>query len=77
MSSKNPGVHVTPRNDGRWNVIRDGADRASSVHDTQAAAVDTGRATARREQTEILIHGRDGKIRDRDSYGNDPFPPRG
>jgi len=77
MTNKKPTVHITPRDDRRWNVIRDGADRASSVHDTQAAADHTGRATARREQAEIVIHGRDGKIRDRDSYGNDPFPPRG
>lgn len=77
MTRTNPGVHITPRDDGRWNVTRDGADRASSVHDTQTTATDAGRATARREQTELFIHGRDGKIRDRDSYGNDPFPPQG
>ncbi|MCT7748979.1 MAG: DUF2188 domain-containing protein, partial [Lactobacillus crispatus] len=22
-------------------------------------------------------HGKDGKIQSRDSYGNDPFPPKG
>jgi hypothetical protein len=77
MSNKNPAVHITPRDDGRWNVIRDGAERASSVHDTQTDATDAGRNTARREETELYIHGRDGKNRDRDSYGNDPYPPRG
>ena len=77
MSDKNPGVHITPRDDGRWNVSRDGASRASSIHDTQADAIDAGRSTARREGTELFIHGRDGQIRDRDSYGDDPYPPRG
>ncbi|RNM14047.1 DUF2188 domain-containing protein [Nocardioides pocheonensis] len=77
MSEKRKGVHITPRDDGQWNVIRDGAQRASSVHPTQADATDAGRATARREQTELYIHGRDNKIRDRDSYGGDPFPPKG
>ena len=75
--SKGKGVHVTPREDGRWNVVRDGAERASSVHDTQAEAATAGRGTARRERTELYVHGRDGRIRERDSYGNDPYPPRG
>jgi hypothetical protein len=77
MSSKTPGVHITPRDDGRWNVTRDGAERASSVHDRQADATDAGRSTAQREHAELYIHGRDGKIRARDSYGNDPYPPEG
>lgn len=69
-------VHVTPHEDG-WQVRREGADRASSVHGTQAEAESAGRSTARREGTEFLLHGRDGQIRDRDSYGNDPYPPKG
>lgn len=71
------GVHITPRDDGQWNVVRDGAQRASSVHPTQAEATGAGRDTARREKTELFIHGRDGRIRDRDSYGGDPHPPKG
>lgn len=74
MSDKN--VHVTPH-DGRWAVDRAGSQRVSSVHDTQAEAEAAGRATARREQVEFYLHGRDGQIRERDSYGNDPYPPRG
>ena len=77
MSNKNPGVHITPRDDGRWSVIRDGAERSSSVHDTQADATAAGRNTARREETELYIHGRDAITRLRDSYANDPYPPRG
>jgi hypothetical protein len=69
--SEKKGVHVTPRDDGRWNVSRDNAQRASSVHETQSDAADAGRETARREGTEFFLHGRNGQIRDRDSYGND------
>lgn len=76
MSSHNTGVHITPPDDGRWNVIRDRAHRALSVHNTQDAT-SVGRDTARRDQIERYIHGRDGKVRDRDSSGNDPYPPRG
>ncbi|MBF4162577.1 DUF2188 domain-containing protein [Nocardioides acrostichi] len=75
--SDRKNVHVTPREDGRWSVSRDNASRASSVHDTQADAASAGRSTARRDQVEFLLHGRDGRIRERDSYGNDPYPPKG
>jgi len=75
MSSKK-NVHVTPHKGGGWQVIRPGADRASSVHSTQQDAVDHGRDLARRDGGELCIHGRDGRIRDSDSYGNDPNPPK-
>ena len=74
MQKKN--VHVTPHDGEGWQVIREGADRASSLHETQAAAVARAREIAQREGGELLIHGRDGRIRDRDSFGNDPCPPK-
>jgi len=46
--------------------------RAASLHDTQADAERAARAQARREHTELVIKGRDGRIQRRDSYGNDP-----
>lgn len=73
---KKTDLHVTPRKDGKWNVRRAGADRASSVHDTQKGAIKQGRTQARSNQSELRIHGKDGKIRDSDSYGNDPNPPK-
>ncbi|HMI85622.1 MAG TPA: DUF2188 domain-containing protein [Polyangiaceae bacterium] len=73
MTKKN--VHVTPHKDG-WAVKKDGAERASSVHDTQAEAAKVGRAAAKAEHSELRIHGRDGKIRDSDSFGKDPNPPK-
>lgn len=70
------GVHVTPRGE-EWIVQREDSKRASSVHDTQAQAEAAGRDTARREGVEFYLHGRNGHIRERDSYGSDPYPPRG
>lgn len=67
-------IHVVP-SDGRWAVKREGAGRASSVHSTKADALDAGRTTARRDRVELVTHGRDGRIQDCDSYGNDPHPP--
>lgn len=74
MSKRN--YHVTPGDDGQWRLIREGADRASSVHDTQLEAIERGRELARESAVDLRIHGRDGRIRDSDSYGSDPFPPQ-
>ena len=74
MSKRNQ--HVVPHSDG-WAVRGAGSQRASSIHRTQREAIDSGREIARNQRTELLIHGRDGRIRERDSHGNDPFPPKG
>jgi hypothetical protein len=76
VARKTHPVHVVPKNDG-WAVRREGAQRLSSTHATQAEAIAACRGTAKRERTEFLLHGRDGQIRERDTYGNDPFPPKG
>ncbi|HEX4334110.1 MAG TPA: DUF2188 domain-containing protein [Usitatibacter sp.] len=68
-------VHVVPRDNG-WAVKVEGSQRASSVHQTKQQAMDTGRDRARQDKVELVIHNKDGRISDSDSYGNDPFPPR-
>jgi hypothetical protein len=47
------------------------------VHSNQREAIDRAREISQSQGTELFIHGRDGRIRERDSHGNDPFPPRG
>lgn len=74
MSKRNQ--HVVPHAGG-WAVRGAGNGRATSVHDTQRDAIDAARGIAQNQHSELLIHGRNGQIRDRDSYGGDPFPPRG
>ncbi|WP_428678677.1 DUF2188 domain-containing protein [Sphingopyxis sp.] len=74
MAGKNQ--HVVPHNDS-WAVRGAGNERATSIHETQQAAIDAARNIARNQSSELLIHGRNGQIRERDSYGEDPFPPRG
>lgn len=68
--------HVVPHPDG-WAVRPAGGSRPSSVHPTQQAAGDRARSIAQNQRTEVVTHRPDGRIRDRDSYGNDPFPPKG
>ena len=74
MASK--GQHVVPR-DGKWAVRKEGAERVTRRYETQREAIDAAREIARRQGTEVYVHGRDGRIRERSSHGNDPFPPKG
>lgn len=69
--------HITKRPDGKWQVKGEGNKRASVITDTQKEAIDLERKISRNHHGELFIHGVDGKIRARDSHGNDPFPPRG
>ena len=68
-------IHIVPRGSG-WAVKREGRQQPLSEHKTQANADKIGRPIARRDGVEIVIHGRDGQIRDKDSFGRDPNPPK-
>lgn len=68
--------HVVPSSSGGWAVKNSGATRASRTFETQAQAIDYGREAAKKSQTELYIHGRDGTIKNKNSYGSDPNPPR-
>lgn len=72
----NNSKHVIP-NGSKWSVRTTGAARASATFDTQQEAISRGRELARNAQTELYIHGKDGRIRERNSYGKDPYPPKG
>ena len=67
--------HVVPNN-GQWQVKRQGSEKATKNFETQKQAIDYERSIAIKQQSELVIHGRDGRIRDKDSYGNDPCPPK-
>ena len=69
-------VWVVPQN-GMWAVRIEGNERASRVFRTQKEAEEYGRSVARERHCEFILCGADGKIRVKDSYGNDPYPPRG
>ena len=68
--------HVVPRG-GKWAVRKAGAGRVTRHFDTQKEAIEAARGIARNGGGEVFIHGRDGRIRQRNSYGNDRFPPPG
>ncbi len=73
---RKPSQHIVPHKDG-WAVKKGGASRAAAVTETQQEAIDKGIEIAKSQGTELVIHGKDGKIREKNSYGNDPFPPKG
>jgi len=68
---------VMPHKDGGWQIKRDGDERASHRGGTQSELIDTAREISRNQGTELQIHRRDGTIRQSDSHGNDPYPPKG
>lgn len=73
--SKGKNQHVVSHPDG-WAVKGEGNSKATRVVDTQAEAIKIAQDIARNQQSDTKIHGRDGKIRAGNSYGNDPFPPK-
>ena len=74
---KHGDVHVVRGNNGGWKVRVEGKTRAQSIHNTQAEAAAVGKEIARRNKSELLIHGRDRRIRDRSTFGHDPRRTRG
>lgn len=68
--------HVVPHG-GAWGVRGAGNSRVTSTHKTQAEAQTAAREIAINQRSEVVIHRPDGRIRDKDSYGNDDHPPRG
>ena len=69
--------HVTPHPKGGWQVIGGGNSRATVRTETQQQAIERAREIAIKQRSELLIHGENGRIRQKNSYGNDPYPPKG
>ncbi len=67
--------HVVPSSSG-WAVKKSGAERASKIFETKDKAVAYGREISKSEKTELYIHKGNGMIQNRNSYGNDPNPPK-
>lgn len=74
--SKGRNQHVVPHTKG-WAVRGAGSERATKVLDSQREAINLARDIAQKQRTEMLIHRENGRIRERNSYGNDPSPPKG
>ncbi|WEF31226.1 DUF2188 domain-containing protein [Pseudoduganella chitinolytica] len=74
--TKKSNHHVVPHKDG-WAVRRENSDRVSGLYPTQGDAIRGGRGISKNQGTELVIHRPNGQIREKDSHGNDPSPPKG
>lgn len=69
--------HVVPNPNGGWDVKKNGSERASVHTTTKQEAVDKGREISKNQGSEFVIHSKTGQIQQKDSHGNDTFPPKG
>ena len=72
MANKNQWVTIHHKG---WAIKGEGNKRATKVTKTQKEAIDIARAIAKNQKSELIIQSTEGKIRSKDSYGNDPCPP--
>jgi hypothetical protein len=75
-SAMGKAIHVVPYGD-QWAWRREHSERVSGVADTQTEATGQARQAAQRDKVELYVHRPDGRIRERDSHGHDPYPPKG
>lgn len=68
--------HLVPNSKGGWDVKRGGSKKATVHAKTKAEAEKIGREISKRQGTEFVIHGLNGRIQRSDSHGNDPCPPK-
>ena len=69
--------HVTPSPGGGWQIKGAGNSKATKITKTQREAIAIAKEIAKNQHSELIIHNQKSRIRERNSYGNDPFPPRG
>ena len=74
MSKRNQ--HIVPHADG-WAVRGAGASRATETFDRKSDAIDRGREIAQNQRSELVIHGRDGQIHERSTFGHGSPHTRG
>lgn len=67
--------HIVPNNE-KWQLKRENSVRATKTFNWQKDAITYGRDIAIHQQSDLVIHDRHSRIRDKGSYGNDPCPPK-
>lgn len=68
--------HVVVHDNG-WAVTAEGAGAPTVILKTQGEAWEKAKSIARKERSEALLHGKDGHLRERTSYGPDPRRVKG
>ncbi len=70
---KNQWVTIHPKG---WAIKGEGNKRATKVTKTQKEAIEIAKKIAENQKSKLYVQNRKGKIRSKDSYGNDPCPPK-
>lgn len=70
-------VWVSPKQGGGWRVHQTESKRDSIHTDNKSDAISRATAIAQRHAAELRVQNRDGRISQSNSYGRDPFPPKG
>lgn len=73
--AKKPAIHVVPSEKG-FGVKVEGNSKLSKDFNTKEQAKSYGASRAKDEKTELVIHRKDGTIENKNSFGNDPNPPK-
>ncbi|MBU3660367.1 MAG: DUF2188 domain-containing protein [Flavobacteriales bacterium] len=73
--AKGKNQYVVPTKNG-WGVKGEGNSKLTVKTDTKVDALKIGKEIAKNQQSELTILGKDGKIQNKNSYGNDPFPAK-
>lgn len=73
---KRESHHVVPNKDGGWDIKKGGGERSIKHHERKTDAIDHARGISRNQESELVIHNKDGRISNTDSHGNDPYPPK-
>ncbi|MHA3226105.1 DUF2188 domain-containing protein [Globicatella sulfidifaciens] len=69
--------HVVPNPNGGWDVKGAGNSKSTKHTSTQSEAIKIATNIAKNQKSEVVIHRPNGQIRNKNSFGNDPFPPKG
>lgn len=74
--NNNSQIHVIHLNN-QWKVKRENSERSLRNFETQKEAEDFARRISKKDNAELIIHGKNGKIQKKDSHGHDSYPPKG
>jgi len=75
--AKKKDVHTTYSKETKmWQTLLEGQQKPLANSQTKETAKKKSITEAKKRKVEHVIHKKDGKIQDSDSYGNDPHPPK-
>ena len=73
--AKGRNQYVVPTKNG-WGVRSEGSRKLTVKTSTKVEAIKKGTSIAKNQKSELTILKKDGKIQNKNSFGNDPNPPK-